>query len=473
MQAAHSVEPEAPSPLATSWRHKLANANPLVWMVLIGTALRVALILYFRYYDFSANEAIFEVERFAPDALRRFPFGFGYETGAIAYSLATGHGFSSPFGGSTGPTAWVAPLYPAMCAGVFKIFGCFTFLSGFVILSINSIFSALTCIPIVKIGELTLGRKVGLWSGWIWACGLCFMRWPTTWVWETAISAFLVSVLFLVTLRLAKQPDNKAWVRFGLLWGVTALTNPTLLAFLPASGLYAANGLRRDRHPWFRPAALSAAVFLLCISPWMIRNRVAFGKWIFIRGNAPFEFSLGNYHDSNGLGWFGKHPSQNEIQWEEYKRLGEVAYVAEKGRDGLAFVKKYPREFVALCGVRFKSFWMGDPITAPTRDYPLYIPLSAFMLLGLIAAFMYRAEGRWLYFWLLLLYPLTYYAVFAQPRYRHPIEPEMLMLSTYFFYLAIRDVAVRFRRAVTLRGAELEPNAPGFSRDDSKGIVRT
>jgi 4-amino-4-deoxy-L-arabinose transferase-like glycosyltransferase len=414
-------------------------------MVLLGITLRIALILYFRYYDFSWNQAIIEFEPFAPAATRHMPFGFGYETGAIAYSLATGHGFSSPFGGSTGPTAWVAPLYPAMCAAVFKLLGCFTLASGFVILSINSIFSALNCIPIVKIGEMTVGRKVGLWSGWIWACGVCFMRWPTTWVWETAISAFLISVLFLQTLRLSKQSGSKKWAWFGLLWGVTALTNPTLLSFLPASGIYVANGQRRNREPWFRGVVISATVFLLCISPWMIRNRAVFGKWIFIRGNAPFEFSLGNYHGSNGLGWFGKHPSQNAIQWDEYARMGEVDYVAEKRREGLAFVREYPSEFLALCGVRLKTFWVGNPILGNPRDFPLYIPLSALMLLGLIAAFLYRAEGRWLYFWLLFLYPLTYYAVFAQPRYRHPIEPEMLMLSTYFVYLTIQDVAARFR----------------------------
>ena len=39
-------------------------------------------------------------------------FAFGWEIGRIAYSLANGMGFSSPFGGNTGPSAWTAPVYP-------------------------------------------------------------------------------------------------------------------------------------------------------------------------------------------------------------------------------------------------------------------------------------------------------------------------------------------------------------------------
>ena len=50
-------------------------------------------------------------------------FEFGWEMGRIARSLATGHGFASPFNGNSGPTAWTPPLYPLILAGVFKLFG--------------------------------------------------------------------------------------------------------------------------------------------------------------------------------------------------------------------------------------------------------------------------------------------------------------------------------------------------------------
>src|SRR5437879_63541 len=51
------------------------------------------------------------------------PYGtaWGFETGMISKSLAEGHGFSSPFGGGTGPTAWFPRLHPALQALVFKL----------------------------------------------------------------------------------------------------------------------------------------------------------------------------------------------------------------------------------------------------------------------------------------------------------------------------------------------------------------
>ena len=61
----------------------------------------------------------------------RFPHNWlysrGIELGTLAQSLVAGQGLSSPFGGSTGPTALLAPGYPAIIALFFAIFGSFTF----------------------------------------------------------------------------------------------------------------------------------------------------------------------------------------------------------------------------------------------------------------------------------------------------------------------------------------------------------
>ena len=59
---------------------------------------------------------------------------FGAETGAIAASIAAGRGFSSPvLGLASGPTAWLVPIYPYLLAGIFKLFGIFTFTSSVMI----------------------------------------------------------------------------------------------------------------------------------------------------------------------------------------------------------------------------------------------------------------------------------------------------------------------------------------------------
>jgi len=58
------------------------------------------------------------------DVLFRYPHGWLFrsqgELGFLAESLRMGHGLSSPFGGSTGPTAFLAPGYPAVIAFIFS-----------------------------------------------------------------------------------------------------------------------------------------------------------------------------------------------------------------------------------------------------------------------------------------------------------------------------------------------------------------
>ena len=91
-------------------------------------------------------------------------FGFGWEIGRIAYSLANGMGFSSPFGGNTGPSAWTAPVYPWIVSLAFRVFGSYSRASAFALLSFNSLFGALTCWTIYRTARRDLqshGRHLG------------------------------------------------------------------------------------------------------------------------------------------------------------------------------------------------------------------------------------------------------------------------------------------------------------------------
>jgi hypothetical protein len=53
------------------------------------------------------------------------------------------------------------------------------------------------------------------------------------------------------------------------------------------------------------------------------------------------------------------------------------------------------------------------------------------MFWGLARALRQRRTGAWLLFWLVLFYPAIYYFVYAIPRYRHAIEPEMVILCVF------------------------------------------
>jgi hypothetical protein len=105
------------------------------------------------------------------------------------------------------------------------------------LLTINSIFSALTCIPIFLIARRIFSEKVAVGAAWTWALLPYVMFWCTRWVWETSFSALLLAVIFWLALTMEDRDGLKPWLEFGLLWGIAALNSTVLIAFLPASGL--------------------------------------------------------------------------------------------------------------------------------------------------------------------------------------------------------------------------------------------
>jgi len=391
------------------------------WMTTIAFVVRFAYILIAHTYRFKTVDD---------------NFSFGFEMGRIGRAIATGQGFSNPFNGVTGPTAWEPPLYPFLIAGVFKLFGVYTKASAIILLSINSLFSALTCIPIFLIAKRCSDEKVARWTSWLWALLPSVMFWCTRWIWETSLATLLLTIIFWLILTMEEKDGILPWLEFGFLWGVAALTNTSLLAFLPVSGLWICYHRFRRQKPFLSGAATAAAAFAICIAPWLIRNYQTFGKFIFIRSNFGAELRLGNGPGADGTWMQYLHPSQNVYEMRLYRQMGELAYVAERKRQAIAFIRDDYGRFALLCVKRFIYYWGGvprlaeNPALAPFKN-SIFLASSVFAFWGLGRALRQHRPGAWLFFWLIVCYPLVFYFVFPHPRYRHPIEPELGMLIVY------------------------------------------
>src|SRR5438876_8799350 len=75
-------------------------------------------------------------------------------------------------------------------------------------------------------------------------------------------------------------------------------------------------------------------------------------------------------------------------------------------------------------------------LLAGTRQ-ALFALSSLLMLAGLWLMVRHRIRGAWLFAALMALYPAVYYVTFPHPRYRHPIEPEMLICGLYLLAQAV------------------------------------
>ena len=385
---------------------------------------------------------------------RRDHFQFGWETGRIARSIALGQGFASPTDLQTGPSAWTAPVYPYILGGVFKVFGIYTNLSAWIILSINSIFSALTCWTLYRMGHEVFGDSVARGASWTWAVFPYVIYWPVRVVWDVCLSTFLLTLALWLAIRMREKAGVRDWVGYGLLWGLIALTNTALIILLPFMLAWIACPGRWNS---LKPIALCLVTILLCVAPWTIRNYNKFGRFVFIRDNLPLELHEANNDSANALWTRSEHPGNDPVAMKRFQELGEIRYMDESRREFWAFLRENPGKFVWFTIQRVFYFWAAPRQATNVNGYDLWIArhvqfllAAVFAFAGLALMFIRVNPYRWLVAPFLLIYPLPYYLVNPFPRYKHPIETIMTMLIVYLLWES-RSVKLdwKFRRVNT------------------------
>jgi 4-amino-4-deoxy-L-arabinose transferase-like glycosyltransferase len=361
------------------------------------------------------------------------------ETGNIAYSLAAGHGFSSPYWQETGPTAWLTPVYPALVAGVFRVFGIHTPRSFFAIVFLNISFSAATCAPIFYAGKRLGGVRAGSTAAWLWAIFPNAVIIPYEWVWDTSLAALLMATILWATLELAETQSVRAWCGYGLLWGFGLMTNPSLGSVLPVLLGWSAYRAWKQGHLRLSRPLLACGIAMLCCVPWTVRNYLTFHRFIPLRSNFPFELWLGNNEqfDEESRVVPAADPERFEIR--KYVHMGETAFMQDKWQRATAFINSHPRLELALFARRFVATWIGleQPIEGfRDADSPLArlaLISNTLAAVGALCGILALVRSRNAYAFPVaacpIVYPVIYYVTHTSLRYRHPIDPVVLLLT--------------------------------------------
>lgn len=367
----------------------------------------------------------------------------------------------------TGPSAWLSPIYPYLLAGIFKLFGTYSYLSNIVIHTIDCSFASLTCWPIFAIGKKVFGRATGAAAAWLWVVLPTAIFFPIIWVWDTSLTGLWMALLIAVTLNLRGDDRMRDWLGYGALWGIGALINPSLLPVLPPLALWAIWPLRRQFLRSARLAAASAAIFVVCLTPWTIRNYVVFHKFVPLRSNFGLELWLGNNPDVPDTWTPQLHPNDNMEEAKKYAAMTELPYMAEKQHEALAFMRTHPTDTMRFFFHRFANTWLGiwDPPSDIWTHLSLYYKMilvsnMAFSLLSLFGLlFMQRKKGDWGFPFasVLLLFPIVFYVTHPAQRYRYPIDPILSVLTMYAVGCCISWVADR------LSSSKLQPQASASS----------
>jgi len=382
---------------------------------------------------------------------------FGYETGKIASEIAEGHGFSSPFRIESGPTIWLTPVFPYLLAGVFKLFGVYTYKSMLVITALNDLFSTLTCIPIFYIAKRVGGQGLAAGAAWMWAIFPNAILMPFEWIWDTSLAALMAALILWATIEIRDSKRVRDWIGYGLLWGAGLMVNASILALAPFLLVWLAMSLRKKGWRWVQLPVMALIMAGIVCVPWTVRNYAVFHKVIVFRSNFGLELWLGNNSQVPDT-WAGfLHPNDYAPEREKYVRLGEIEYMKQKQSEAIQFMESHPRDTLRFFWRRFVDNWMGtwDPIQDiwGTLAFDARVTLvanlflSLFGLLGLL--FMYREKNPYAFPIAMfpLVFPIVYYVTHSSLRYRHPIDPAMVVVATYALAYPLTVMARRKREA--------------------------
>lgn len=389
-------------------------------------------------------------------------WSWGYESGCVAAAIAERGEYAgqwardeAPWNGAAPATGWLAPAYPCLIAACLGIGGGVTPLAAGILLVIQCVLSAATCLFLWGLGGVLGGARLARVAGWALAF-LPYSIWNAAHtVWDTTCIAAALTLFVELALRFGRRATTPGAAGLGVACGVLLLVNPAPASVLPAA-LWVIARAGRLGERLRRAAAFALATFVVCL-PWCWRNQVVVGSFA-VRTNLGVELMVGNNDLANGYFQSALHPSYNSAEFEDYVARGEVAYAADCSARAWAWIAEDPARFAALTLHRARLYWFGDfpwsdPRTEGARsaatDPASWIKWGMHALTGLLclagcALWVRRGLEHRALVVMLVLFPAPYYLTHVLERYRFPVEPLMLLPAAAFvLWLADRARARR------------------------------
>lgn len=261
-----------------------------------------------------------------------------------ASSIADGHGYSI-MGHSTAffPVGW-----PAFLAGLFAITGP----SFAAVKAVNLVLWALSAGLAYALGRRLGGRSVGLVSGGLVAVA------PTMTVYAMRASseALFIPLLLGVCLLLIEKdgltPSLRRSALAGVLLGLAVLVRSTAMLLPLVLPLWLL--LRRPARESWRAAALLAAVSVLVLVPWAVRNALVMHT-LGLSTNGGYTIWMGA--NPNATGGF----APDHKRWAIRSAAAEVQQNSTLMRESVDYASDHPLDWLGLIPSKFSNLMAWGP----------------------------------------------------------------------------------------------------------------
>ena len=360
----------------------------------------------------------------------------------LATLVADGKGFGeSQLAAGGGPTAFRAPLLPAMLGVVYAVVGD-SLTAGRLLLVL---FGTATVALIAAIAHLLFSRRITLIATAVAAAYPPLVLISGNLLTEAIFLPFELGAL-LAALHFRRRPDRLALaIAAGVLVGLAALSRQVGIFFvIPIAGLLFVRDKDSLRRTLMAPV-VGAVVAGAVVLPWTIRNYVKLDTFIPVSNDDGFVYA-GVYNETARKGpvsgvWrppiyvpehrpLFRDESLEESELARILRDGGLDYVQDHPSYGVKVIWKSTLGLVDLNGLDLtkaagKSLGYGPDLSV--------LQAVSFWILGLLAAvgaFTRAARRVPLWFWVTpVVFTVATVFVLGHWRYRAPLEPFFVLLA--------------------------------------------
>ena len=220
--------------------------------------------------------------------------------------IATGHGFTDPWlllaSHHYAPTAMHPPLYPLLLSGLYLL-GAHSTLDQ---RSLGLALGTITLVLVGLLGRRVGGPRLGLLAALLYAVYPVMIAVDGDLMSESLYSPLIAGML-LMGFAVIDRPTLRRAAALGAVIGLAALTRTEALLFLPFLVVPVAWRARPDWGGRGRLAAVALLASIVVITPWLIRDEVAFGRFVLISTNNQTVIAGANcaktYSGVNMGGW--------------------------------------------------------------------------------------------------------------------------------------------------------------------------
>jgi hypothetical protein len=394
----------------------------------VGARLRTSYLLACCIVLFSAGLSRYWVSYEPSNVVPRQPESF-----SLAHNLYDTGKFANPFGAlDTGPSAHLSPVIPSFMALLMKVFGDKSTGIYAIKLAAALVLSLQLALYPVFSRMLGMGETNGVIAAFIWMVAKPRMVYS----FEGLYVALLLAVACCCYRRYL---DEEAQGRRRLAWPLGSLTGLLILTCETVAPLYATLltwEVWRHKCAFFKRSLLPLLLLpVTIIAPWTIRNYLVFHSFVLIRDNFGLELSVSNNNcarfgirRSEEMGCFDKvHPSANVNEARKVRELGEAKYNTLRLREALHWISSHPARFVKLSTMRFVAFWMPMErldvhLDSGRRLERVVIYLMTLLSVpGLVILYRRDIKSAAVLTSCLSIFPIVYYVVDFEYRYRDPI----------------------------------------------------